>query len=64
MLNFMTIMVSDACAARSDGEHGAALVAFYVTFGDVMTTDEVIGALQARARQEQPFRAASEKVTG
>ena len=64
MLNFKTIMVSDACAARSDGEHGAALVAFYGTFGDVMTTDEVIGALQARARQEQPFRAASEKVTG
>ena len=54
MLNFKTIMVSDACAARSDGEHGAALVAFYVTFGDVMTTDEVIAALQAGARQKQP----------
>ena len=64
MLNFKTIMVSDACAARSDGEHGAALVAFYVTFGDVMTTDEVVAALQAGARQEQSFRAAGTKVAG
>jgi ureidoacrylate peracid hydrolase len=64
MLNFKTIMVSDACAARSDAEHGAALVAFYVTFGDVMTTDEVVAALQAGAGQEQPFRAAGTKVAG
>ena len=42
MRNFKTLMISDANAARSDAEHNAALTAFYVTFGDVMTTDEVI----------------------
>lgn len=49
MLNFRTIMVSDGNAARTDAEHNAALVAFYKTFGDVMTTDEAIGYLSANA---------------
>jgi ureidoacrylate peracid hydrolase len=57
MLNFKTIMVSDACAARTDAEHGAALVAFYVTFGDVMSTDEAVAALQAMSPQQQASRA-------
>jgi len=43
MRNFKTIMVSDGCATRTDDEHDAALVAFYTTFGDVMSTEEVIG---------------------
>lgn len=42
MRNFKTLMISDANAARTDAEHNASLTAFYVTFGDVMTTDEVI----------------------
>lgn len=50
MLNFKTIMVSDGCAATNDEEHNAALIAFYLTFGDVMTTDELIACLQANAR--------------
>jgi ureidoacrylate peracid hydrolase len=49
MRNFRTIMVSDANAARTDAEHNAALIAFYKTFGDVMTTDEAIGYLAANA---------------
>lgn len=41
MLNYRVLMVSDACAAASDGEHAAALGNFYLFFGDVQTTDEV-----------------------
>jgi len=47
MLNFATIMVSDGNACESDEEHNASLSAFYRNFGDVMTTDEVVGYLQA-----------------
>lgn len=49
MLNFKTLMVSDANAAANDTEHANSLIAFYLTFGDVMTTDEVIGCLKANA---------------
>lgn len=45
MLNFRTIMVSDATGTRSDESHGAALTAFYISFGDVMSTDELISRL-------------------
>ena len=49
MINFKTIMVSDANAARTDAEHNATLANFYVTFGDVMDTDFLIGRLEANA---------------
>lgn len=49
MRNFKTLMISDANAARSDAEHNAALTAFYVTFGDVMSTDEVIHRIGGNA---------------
>lgn len=42
MLDFKTIMVSDGNATRSDQEHGAALIAFIQSFGDVRTTEETI----------------------
>jgi ureidoacrylate peracid hydrolase len=42
MLNFKTMLVADANAARSDEEHMATLVTFIQSFGDVRTTDEVI----------------------
>lgn len=45
MLNFKSVMVSDACATSTDAEHNAALVAFYLRFGDVMGTDELITQL-------------------
>ena len=50
MLNFRTIMVSDANAANSDEEHNASLIAFYLTFGDVMSTDVLITCLERNAR--------------
>lgn len=47
MLNFRTIMVSDANAALTDAEHNASLISFYAFFGDVMTSAEVEHGLQA-----------------
>jgi ureidoacrylate peracid hydrolase len=43
MLDFRTVIVSDANAARSDEEHMATLVTFVQSFGDVRATDEVVG---------------------
>jgi ureidoacrylate peracid hydrolase len=48
MTNFKTIMVSDGNAAMTQEEHDAALTAFYNIFGDVMDTDMITAALQAR----------------
>lgn len=42
MLNFRTVMVSDGCAAITDEEHAASLIAFHLQFGDVLTVDECI----------------------
>jgi ureidoacrylate peracid hydrolase len=56
MRDFNTIMVSDANAAHSDEEHRNALVAFYTTFGDVLTTDQVIESLM---RRDLPRRSAT-----
>jgi ureidoacrylate peracid hydrolase len=49
MLNFATIMVSDGNACASDEEHNAALTAFYRNFGDVMSTDELVGYIRENA---------------
>jgi ureidoacrylate peracid hydrolase len=49
MLNFKTIMVSDANAARTDAEHNATLATFYAIFGDVMDTTLLIERLEANA---------------
>jgi ureidoacrylate peracid hydrolase len=46
MLNFKTIMVTDANAAATDDDHNASLIAFYLTFGDIMSTDELVVNLQ------------------
>jgi ureidoacrylate peracid hydrolase len=51
MLNFKTIMVSDGNAAVTDEDHNASLCAFYLTFGDVMSTEELIACLEANARK-------------
>ncbi|MBN8929197.1 MAG: hypothetical protein BGO51_01670 [Rhodospirillales bacterium 69-11] len=50
MTNFRTVMVSDANAATTQAEHEASLTAFYLTFGDVMDTDMVIGLLAGHAK--------------
>ncbi|MEM9814481.1 MAG: cysteine hydrolase, partial [Pseudomonadota bacterium] len=49
MLNFRTIMVTDANAANTDEEHNAALINFYLIFGDIMDTDFVLERLAAAA---------------
>ena len=42
MLNFTTVMVSDANAAHSDAAHWATLTTFYRNFGDVLTTGQIL----------------------
>ncbi|MGC2202666.1 MAG: cysteine hydrolase [Stellaceae bacterium] len=46
MMNFRTVMVSDANAANTQEEHDASLTAFYNVFGDVMDTDMIINGLR------------------
>lgn len=50
MLNFRTVMVSDAMATYTDAEHAASLINFYSIFGDVQTIDETIASLGRGAR--------------
>jgi nicotinamidase-related amidase len=45
MLNFKTLMISDACATYTDAEHNATLATFYMIFGDVQTVDEAIESM-------------------
>jgi ureidoacrylate peracid hydrolase len=46
MLNYRSLMVSDACAAATDEEHAATMGNFYLFFGDVQSTDEIVARLQ------------------
>ena len=50
MNNFRTVMISDGNAAVTDEDHNSALCNFYLTFGDVMSTDFAIGCLERNAR--------------
>jgi ureidoacrylate peracid hydrolase len=50
MMNFKTVMLSDGNAAANDAEHNASLIAFYLTFGDVMSTDMAVACLTRNAR--------------
>ena len=50
MLNFKTIMITDGNAANTDEDHNAALSNFYLTFGDIMSTDFAIDCLRRNAR--------------
>ena len=52
MRGFPTIMVSDGNASFTEDEHQAALLNFITYFGDVQSTDQVIGLLKANASQE------------
>ncbi len=49
MLNFKTIMVTDGNAAITDAEHNASLIAFYLTFGDIMDTQMLVDCLEKNA---------------
>jgi nicotinamidase-related amidase len=50
MLDFRTVMLADANAAKSQDAHVAALSGFLETFGDVMSVDEVIERLDPAPR--------------
>jgi ureidoacrylate peracid hydrolase len=50
MLNFRTMMISDGCAAPDDYLHNATLNNFYLQFGDVQSTDDVVALLDASAK--------------
>jgi nicotinamidase-related amidase len=47
-LGYRVIMLADANSARRDEDHNATLYTIYRTFGDVRTTDEVIGLIRGR----------------
>jgi ureidoacrylate peracid hydrolase len=49
MLNFKTVMVTDGNAAMTDEQHAASLIGFYLTFGDIMSTDMLIDCLTRNA---------------
>jgi len=49
MLNYKTVLVSDANATLTDAEHNATLGSILQVFGDVMTTDEVLARLSTDA---------------
>jgi ureidoacrylate peracid hydrolase len=51
MCNFKTVMVADGNAAVTDEDHNNSLAAFYLTFGDVMPTDMLIGCLRDNAKK-------------
>jgi ureidoacrylate peracid hydrolase len=51
MLNFKTVMLTDGNAAVTDADHNASLCNFYLTFGDVMSTDFAIGCLKRNAQK-------------
>lgn len=50
MTNFRVVMVSDGNAAMTQAEHEASLIAFYLTFGDVMDTDMLVRRLSGATR--------------
>ena len=45
MLNYRTMMISDGCAAPDDDLHNNSINQFYLQFGDVQSTEEVIALL-------------------
>jgi len=52
MLNFKTIMVSDANAAHTDEEHIASLASIFQYFGDVFSTRELVELIEKRAQKK------------
>jgi nicotinamidase-related amidase len=45
-----TILLADACAARTDAEHNATLHTIYRSFGDVRPTAEALALIAAALR--------------
>ena len=53
MLNYKVVMVTDGNAAITDIEHNSALTNFYLTFGDIYSTDELVEILHKNADSAQ-----------
>lgn len=51
-LGYRVIMAADANATNSDAMHNATLHTVYRTFGDVRTTDEILGLIAAGAANQ------------
>jgi len=51
MLNFKTVMITDGNAAVTDEDHNASLCNFYLTFGDIMSTELAIDCLERNAQK-------------
>ena len=51
MRNYKTVMITDGNAANTDEDHNAALNNFYLTFGDIMSTDFAIDCLKRNAQK-------------
>jgi ureidoacrylate peracid hydrolase len=51
MLNFKTVMITDGNAAVTDEDHNNALTAFYLIFGDIMSTDFAIDCLKRNSQK-------------
>lgn len=51
MLNYRSLMVADGCAAVNDDQHAASLETFYIYFGDVQTTDQIVARLEVSAKR-------------
>ena len=60
MLNYRSLMVSDGCATSTDDEHAASLGNFYLNFGDVQATDELVARLEASARRNTQEQTAAQ----
>ena len=54
MLNYRTLVVSDANATTSDEAHNASLNALFNRFADVFSTEDVTGLLAAGAFGARP----------
>jgi ureidoacrylate peracid hydrolase len=51
MMEYRVALLSDATATSTDEEHAAALNGFQVSFGDVMTVDEVLARLGSAGKR-------------
>ena len=51
MRNYKTVMITDGNAAGTDEDHNAALNNFYLTFGDIMSTDFAVECLRRNAQK-------------
>ena len=52
-MNYKVIFVADGNAAYTDAEHNATLNNMAALFADVMTTEQLIGFLEASAAARQ-----------